>query len=318
MSSDQRQEKLPSWVETPPSSPALRHGIGEVVERQSWLDSLANPLQNWLLSFFGQPGSRRRKLKDALNGTWFGHPLHPALTDVPLGAWSVTLVLDTLWLTGESEGTASGADIALVLGLLGAGGAAVTGVTDWSDLDSTDRRVGLLHGLLNVGIAGIYLTSSFLRLGGKRRAAIALSTTGYLTSLFSAYLGGELAFAKGIGVNHDAWEGGSDAFVAVMKEQDLPENQLVRVDAAGIPAVLFRQGDSLYTIGAVCTHLAGPLDEGSIVAGGVGPVVQCPWHASQFSLCDGRVITGPAVYAEPNFAVRVRNGQIELRRLVHA
>jgi len=67
-----------------------------------------------------------------------------------------------------------------VLGLLGATSAAVTGVTDWSDLDGTDRRVGLLHGLLNGSIAILNLASLVLRLTGKRRAGVALSTTGYL------------------------------------------------------------------------------------------------------------------------------------------
>jgi nitrite reductase/ring-hydroxylating ferredoxin subunit len=175
-----------------------------------------------------------------------------------------------------------------------------------------------MHGLLNVGIAGVYLVSSVLRRTGNRRAGVALSTTGYLASLFSAYLGGELSFAKGYGVNHDAWEGGSDDFVAVMSVQDLPENKLTRVDAAGIPAVLLKRGSKVYAIGAVCTHQAGPLDEGTTVDGEDGPVVQCPWHGSQFNMNDGRVVCGPAVYAQPTFAVRVRNGQIELRRLDHA
>ena len=153
-----------------------------------------------------------------------------------------------------------------------------------------------------------------LRLTGKRRAGIAVSTASYLTTLLSAYLGGELSLAKGIGVNHNAWEGGSDDFVAVMDEQDLVEGKLTRVDAAGIPAILYKQGKTIYAIGAVCTHLAGPLDEGTVEDG----VVQCPWHGSCFRLHDGSVVHGPAVYAQPNFAVRLRNGKIELRRVDHA
>jgi len=200
------------------------------------------------------------------------------------------------------------------LGILGATGAAVTGVTDWSDLDGTDRRVGFMHGLLNSSILLMNIVSLVLRLTGKRRAGVALSTTGYLASLFSAYLGGELAFAKGIGINHEAWEGGSDDFVAVMDAQELVEGKLTRVDVAGIPAVLLKQGNSLYAIGAVCTHLAGPLDEGTCENG----IVTCPWHGSRFHMSDGSVVNGPAVYAEPTFAVRVRDGKIELRRLDHA
>jgi len=303
-----------SWAETPPMNPPLRHIIGEVVETQTWLDKLAAPIQNWLLQLFGQPGQPSRKIKDLLNGTWFGHSLHPVLTDVPLGAWTSMMVLDLAGLSKEDERTSRSADLLLLLGILGATGAAVTGVTDWSDLEGTDRRVGFLHGLLNGSVLLINIASLVLRLTGKRRAGVALSTTGYLASLFSAYLGGELAFAKGIGVNHVAWEGGSDDFVAVMNVKDLAEGKLTRVDAAGIPAVLLKQGNAIYAIGATCTHLAGPLDEGTFNDG----VVTCPWHGSSFRMSDGGVVNGPAVYAEPTFAVRVRDGKIELRRLDHA
>ncbi len=303
-----------SWAETPPMNPPLRHLIAELVENQTWLDKLAAPIQNWLLKFFGQPGQPNRKLKDVLNGTWLGHPLHPVFTDIPIGAWSSTTLLDLAWLNNEDDGIARGADLTLLLGLAGATGAMVTGVTDWSDLDGTDRRVGLMHGLLNGAIALLYLTSLLLRLTGQRRTAITLSTTGYLTTLFSAYLGGELSFAKGIGVNHVAWEGGSDDFVAVIDEQGLVEGKLTRVDVSGIPAVLLKQERTIYAIGATCSHLGGPLDEGSVKDG----VVTCPWHGSSFYMADGSVANGPAVYAEPTFAVRVRNGKVELRRLDHA
>jgi nitrite reductase/ring-hydroxylating ferredoxin subunit len=224
------------------------------------------------------------------------------------------MLLDLAWLSNESEGVAAGADITMALGIVGATAAAVTGVTDWSDQYGIDRRVGLMHGLLNSGILLTNIGSLALRLTGRRRAGIALSTVGYLASLFSAYLGGELSFAKGIGVNHDAWEGGSDDFVAVMNVEDLAENTLTRVDAAGIPAVLLKQGSIIYAIGAVCTHMAGPLDEGTCEDG----IVTCPWHGSRFRMSDGSVVNGPAVYAEPTFKVRVRDGKIELRRLDHA
>jgi len=104
-------------------NPPLRYAIGEVVERQTWLDKLANPVQNWLLALFGQPGQPNRKMKDMLNGTWLGHSLHPVLTDVLLGAWGGTLLLDLVWLSNEDESIARGSDLSLLLGLLGATGA---------------------------------------------------------------------------------------------------------------------------------------------------------------------------------------------------
>ncbi|MEO8954434.1 MAG: Rieske 2Fe-2S domain-containing protein [Ktedonobacteraceae bacterium] len=309
----QNQQK--SWAETPPINPPLRHIIGEYVENQTWLDTLSNPFQSWLLKLFGQPGEPNRKIKNMLNGTWLGHAVHPMLTDIPLGAWTGTTLLDIAALAGENKDIENSADLTLVLGLLGAGGAAVTGVTDWSDLDGTDRRVGMMHGLLNGSITVMYLVSLIMRRTGQRRAGVALSTLGYLTSLFSAYLGGEMVFAKGVGVNHVAWEGGSDDYVSVMPANDLPAGKLTRVDVAGIPAVLLKEGKAIYAIAATCSHLGGPLDEGSILEGNV---VQCPWHSSCFRMTDGSVVDGPAVYAQPTFSVRVRNGNIELRRLEHA
>ncbi|HYX51431.1 MAG TPA: DUF2231 domain-containing protein, partial [Ktedonobacteraceae bacterium] len=178
-----------SWTETPPANPPLRSAIARLVESQAWLDTLGTPIQNWILKLFGQPGEPNRMMKSILNGTWLGHALHPVITDIPIGAWSCTLVLDLASSNVESDGIARAADITMALGIMGATAAAVTGVTDWSDLDGTDRRVGLMHGLLNSGILLTNIGSLVFRLTGRRRTGVALSTVGYLTSLISAYLG---------------------------------------------------------------------------------------------------------------------------------
>lgn len=315
MSTNAIQKRQRSWAQTPPATPPLRHAIAEIVERQTWLDKLAQPFQGWLTRLFGQPGEPQRKVKDVLNGTWLGHAVHPLFTDVPLGSWSGTMLLDLLWLAQEDHGVARGADRTLELGLFGATASVLTGVADWSDLVDTDLRVGFLHGLLNGSITLTYFTSWLLRRAGLRKAGIAVSSVGYLTSLFSAYLGGELVFAKGTGVNHEAFEPGSDEYVAVMNVNDLVEGKLTRVDVAGMPAVLLKQGRKIYAIGATCTHQGAPLDEGTLKE---GEIVQCPWHGSCFRLRDGSVVTGPAAYAVATFAVRVRDNTIELRRIDHA
>lgn len=167
----------------------------EIIERSTWLDRPANLFQKWLLKFSSLAGGHsRREAGDGLTEPWLGHSFHPILADVPIGAWTGTMILDLAWLTNANERVTHSADLSLVLGLLGAAGATVTGAADWSHARGAGRRAGLLHGLL-YGIAMLaYLGSSLLRLRGKRRAGIALSTTGYLTSLFSAYVGGELVF----------------------------------------------------------------------------------------------------------------------------
>src|SRR6266699_3390430 len=141
MTTEVMQGEQKSWAETPPMNPTLRYVIARIVESQ-----------NWLLQLYGQPGQPSRRIKDILNGTWLGHALHPVFTDIPIGAWSATMLLDLAWFNDDSEGIARGADITMTLGIVGATAAAVTGVTDWSDLEGTDRRVGLMHGLLNTGI----------------------------------------------------------------------------------------------------------------------------------------------------------------------
>jgi len=116
MTTNVQSAEQKSWAETPPNSPPIRHAIGEIVENQTWLDKLANPIQQWLLRFFGQPGQPNRKVKDILNGTWLGHPVHPVLTDIPIGAWSGTMLLDLVSLNDDSKGLANGADLSLAIG----------------------------------------------------------------------------------------------------------------------------------------------------------------------------------------------------------
>ncbi|HEY6233493.1 MAG TPA: Rieske 2Fe-2S domain-containing protein [Candidatus Elarobacter sp.] len=81
------------------------------------LDAAADSLAGVVNGAYDAAGPAKQPLKDALNGTWLGHSLHPAITDVPIGAWTAALALDAL---GERRG----ARIAVGVGLLGALGAA--------------------------------------------------------------------------------------------------------------------------------------------------------------------------------------------------
>lgn len=308
------QSQKRSWIQTPPLAPQVKHLTGELIESMPWLDKVTQPVKSWLAGLFGDPKDPRYRIKDFLNGVWFGHPLHPVLVTIPLGSWTATLLLDTVWLSTKDEGIARGADLTMWLGLAGALGSAASGATQWVDTDGPEQRTGMLHALLNTTITGMNIGSAVLRLTGQRRTAVGLATTSYMISLFSAYIGGELSYSNGIGVNHVAWEGGSDDFVPVMDEKDLVAGKLTRVDVAGIPAVLIKDGNAIYAIAATCSHLGGPLDEGKYEDG----VVYCPWHGSGFRMCDGSVANSPTSYAQPTFAVRRRNGKIELRRLEHA
>src|SRR6266498_4467538 len=105
-------------------------GIRSWLDGQAWLDSVADRLQPAVKSLFDALGPARPGVADFLHGTWLGHPLHPVLTDIPIGAWTAALALDALDAASEDD-FAPGADAAIALGLAGAVGSAVTGLTDW-------------------------------------------------------------------------------------------------------------------------------------------------------------------------------------------
>jgi len=193
----------------------------DLITRQEWLDTAADALQPAITDAFEAGGEAGQRIKNFLHGTWLGHQLHPVITDVPVGAWTVAAVLDCMELAGKEE-YAPGADAAVAIGLVGAVGAAVTGITDWSDTDGKSRKVGLMHGLLNTAAAALYTTSLVCRSKNARGAGISLSMLGYAIAGTSAYLGGHLVFNDEIGVNHttDIYDYPQE-FTPVLAESDL-------------------------------------------------------------------------------------------------
>jgi nitrite reductase/ring-hydroxylating ferredoxin subunit/uncharacterized membrane protein len=283
---------------------------------QPFVDRLSDSLQHTVQVVIGSHRKPPRLFKSLLNGTWFGHPLHPVITDVPIGSWMIAALFDIIWLISPSTfaWAARGAEVAVLLGLLGALGAIVTGLTDWSDTYGSERRIGLYHGVFNLIATILYLVSFVLRLQQASGDSVFAAIVGFLglaSVLFAGYLGGEMVFTKGTGVNHTAWEAASDEYEAVLPVEKVEEGKLYRVTAAGVPVILLCQGLQWYAISATCPHAGGPLDEGTLV----GDVVECPWHGSRFCMRDGRVLTGPATVNAPRYDVRVRSGQVEVKRI---
>ena len=283
----------------------------KAVEQQEVLDRLSDQIQPLVLDAFKAAGPAGREVKNMLHGTWLGHPLHPALTDVPIGAWTAAFALDAMESISGRKEFGSGADVAIGVGLIGAAGAAVTGLTDWSETYGGARKVGMLHGLLNVGATALYATSLVLRRKKNRRAGVGFAMLGYAVSSAAAYLGGHLVFGEQVGVNHAAAQEMPKEFVAVMAEGELAEGQMKRVDAAGVPVLLVRCEGEVCAIAHTCSHMGGPLSEGTLE----GDLVQCPWHGSRFNVHDGSVVDGPATFPQPRFETRVQNGQIEVRSI---
>ena len=280
----------------------------DFLERQTWLEPLESGLQKGVAEVFARSGTSGRQLQNFLHGTWLGHPLHAILTDIPVGAWTATLVLDIMEASGRRD-CRTGADVTLKVGLAGAACAALAGLTDWHATNGRARRVGLVHGVLNLIGTGLYTASMVSRMRRQRPAGRIYAFAGFLVAATSAYLGGELVYGKRIGVNHTAGEPEIPNWTRALAEADLADGKPHRATVNGVRVLLARTGDQIRCIGEVCSHLGGPLAEGELRE----DTIRCPWHGSCFSLRDGSVIDGPATHPQPCFETRVHAGQIEIR-----
>ncbi|MGH3800932.1 MAG: Rieske 2Fe-2S domain-containing protein [Pseudonocardiaceae bacterium] len=243
-------------------------------------------------------------------GRWVGHALHPALSDLPIGLWSGTLVLDVLGKdvpTGGSRmdpaGTLSAAGLAAAVATV------ATGVTDWTVSDGEDRRIGLFHGVLNLAGVALQCASLAARLAGHRGPARVLSATGLTVTAAAGFVGGHLVQGRAVMVNRVAGFTGPNRWVRALPETDLSDDTSTGVEVEGRQVLLHRSRGELYALDNTCTHAGGLLSRGDVT----GCIVTCPLHGSRFDLRDGQVVRGPAHHPQPVLPARVRNGWIEVR-----
>jgi len=264
------------------------------IERQSWLDRIAAVADRGIGAALQAAGPAGARIKNFLHGTWLGHPLHPVLTDIPVGAWTAAAVMDAADALGGHDGrTGSGAARAIRIGVAGAAAAALAGAADWHHTDGGSKRTGL-HAMLNTAALGLYVSSLALRRRGRVPEGRGVAFLGFATMLASAYLGGSLVYRQRVGVDHAPREG-TRGFTPVLRSDELPEGATRRVDVGGIPVLVARRGGRVLALAERCSHMGGPLSEGPLE----GDSVRCPWHGSRFSLEDGRVLDGPAAMAQP-------------------
>ena len=161
-----------------------------------------------------------------------------------------------------------------------------------------------------VGLA-LNATSLGLRLSGRRGAGRVASALGFAVAGSAAHVGGNLSFGMGVRVNTTANTRGPSEFEPVLDEFELGGTAMRRVEVDGEPVLVTRStAGELCALANTCSHFGGPLAEGERD----GDVVVCPWHGSRFDLCTGTVVGGPAVFPQPRFEARARDGKIEIRR----
>jgi nitrite reductase/ring-hydroxylating ferredoxin subunit len=165
-----------------------------------------------------------------------------------------------------------------------------------------------VHAIGNTTALVLHTLSWTSRRRGARTRGLALSGLGYAILAFSAWLGGHLSFARGVGVNQTAFQDGPSEWTAVIDESELEEAKLTPVLADDVGVLLVRKGPRIYALADRCSHRGCSLHKGKLK----DDAVTCPCHGSTFRL-DGSILKGPATSPQPSFEVRTQEGKIELR-----
>jgi nitrite reductase/ring-hydroxylating ferredoxin subunit/uncharacterized membrane protein len=284
----------------------LGRWITRIVDAQArWSTPFGDFNHRWLTALFGPI----RPIKDFLNGTWLGHPVHAALTDLPIGVMTVAIVLDVI-------GQPVAADVAVLIGVLSIVATAVTGLADYTDVDGTARSRATVHATIMTTALVVFLISLVIRAGNPpdRAVPFVLVVIGYLVLTLGAEIGGDLVYLIGTNVNRHAWRGAGAKWISLDLGAltDIPEGGPTKARAGINTLILVRTGDTILALHEQCAHAGGPLSEGTLVDG----CVQCPWHGSRFRLTDGHVARGPAMYDQPAYEVRKSDTGWEVRRAV--
>jgi nitrite reductase/ring-hydroxylating ferredoxin subunit/uncharacterized membrane protein len=278
----------------------LHNTIERILEAQA---AWADPLGKLFVAIFAALYKPVPVIKDLLNGVWLGHPLHPAITDVPIGAYVVALVLD---ISGQRDAATAAIGVGIVFMLL----AALAGYADYIDLEGKAQRFGTVHSSLMLVALVFYVVSFVMRMGAVPSSAeVWLSVIGFVIVITAAYVGGELVYNLGTQVDRHAWRGGTTKWTA-LDVTDIPPDKPIKAKAGAQTLVVVRRGKSLDALHDVCAHQGCSLSEGKIV----DEAIECQCHGSRYRLRDGLVVRGPAVFDQPHFEVREAEGKLEVRR----
>lgn len=197
----------PDNAETPMDAQHARTGrspgatLAEAVEDDSRLDGVVEYISPRADVFTGGPTRRH-----VLLGRWLGHALHPLLTDLPIGFWTSSWVLDVVPVAGGRRASQR----LIGLGLLSAVPTAVTGWAEWSQTSGQEnRRVGVAHAAANSAALGLYTASWLARRRGRHGTGVLLGQLAVGAASAGGFLGAHLAIGRKVGTGtEDAKTGG--------------------------------------------------------------------------------------------------------------
>ena len=256
---------------------------------------------------------KSQAVTDFLHGTWLGHPLHPVLVQLPVGAWLSAGLLDAM------PPMRPAATVLIGAGVTTAVPAAASGAADWASQGMGVRRLGAMHALGNTAALGLYVGSLVARARRRGRLGRLLSYAGLGMATASATVGGHMSYAQSSGASHAATAAraiGSD-WIDLGPLDDLPENRPALRTASGgsvtVPLAAVRRGTRVDVFVGLCAHMSGPLHEGTIEDVHGSACLVCPWHGSAFDLDSGNPRRGPTATATEKLEVRMSAGHVLAR-----
>ncbi|MEV0806499.1 Rieske 2Fe-2S domain-containing protein [Micromonospora sp. NPDC050200] len=274
------------------------------IEQNARLDPVGDRLQRAVQSTL-----RPQRVRDLLHGVWLGHPLHPAMVQVPVGAWISAAVVDLL------PGQRRAATTLVALGTVSALPAAVAGLNDWAALARDQRRIGLVHAAANSVALVFYAGSIAARMRGRHGIGRALAYLGLSAASTGAYIGGHLAYKQGAQVSQSISELHlmADEWKPIGDLATLPQRELITRQVDEVSVILYRHGDEITVMLERCPHQSGPLGQGEVQEIDGHACVVCPWHGSTFRLNGGEVVHGPSANDQQILPTRVVNGVLQTK-----
>ena len=272
------------------------------------LDKVIDPVRRTVQSVLPQ------RVKDLLHGSWLGHPLHPVLVHVPVGAWLSAGVLDLV------PPLRPGATLLIGTGVAAAVPASLTGAADWAEQPVGVRRLGALHATANTAALALYVGSLVARGRDHGGLGRVLAYAGLGVATGSAAVGGHMSYAQSSAVSHSATAARAMTtdWIDLGPMDDLPEGRPALRTAAGnggveVAVAVVRRGVRVDAFVGACSHLSGPLYQGTVEEVHGTTCLVCPLHGSAFDLETGNARRGPAANAQEKLEVRMDAGRVLAR-----
>ncbi len=233
-----------------------------------------------------------------------GHSIHPMLIPFPIAFFTGTFISDVVFFFSQDVFFHRMGFYLEAAGVVTSILAAVPGIIDYFGSvppESSARKRGTQHGLLNVTMLLIFTMALLMRRDGETNFLIilAMEFAGVVILTIAGWMGGTLVSRNQIGVDHryagaGRWkEETAELSAGGARLHDLDRlklNQMKLVHVNGKRIVVARTESGFVAFDDHCTHRGGSLADGALIC----ETVQCPWHGSQFNVRTGTVNAGPA------------------------